>query len=127
MDPRSMAEHSDPAWFGGFVAGIPRREHMAHNLAQSVREADFRNHHIVIQTSFVITVDGEPLAIHVGLSNDGSAHCHALPAYQFASAIDMVRALIDFFPDDFPVNDAHGRGPDTQAHEKHSGPHPGEM
>ena len=29
-------------------------------------------------------------------------HCHSLPNYQFASAVDTIKTLIDIFPDDFP-------------------------
>ena len=33
--------------------------------------------------------------------NDGQLHCHSLPNYQSPSAVDMVKRLIDNFPDDF--------------------------
>jgi hypothetical protein len=97
-----MAESSGPAFLGNYLAGLPRPEHMDHGPARSIREDEFNGHHIVITTTTEIAIDGRPLRIHVGLSNDGSAHCHGLPAYQFASMVDMVRVLIHYFPDDFP-------------------------
>lgn len=92
---------------------------------RSIREDDFRGHHIVIATTNEITVDGRPLSVHIGLSNDGSAHSHGLPAYQFASVVDMVRALIDYFPDDFSSagdpdggSDLHGQPREHSEHDR---------
>lgn len=45
-----------------------------------------------------------------------ASHCHGLPTYQFVSVVDMVRVLIENFPDDFP-----GGGPSTDDHGDHGG------
>ncbi|WP_427135249.1 hypothetical protein [Pseudarthrobacter sp. S9] len=76
-----MAAHADPTLLGQYLASLPQPEMVRHGPAQIVREDDFREHHIVITTRYEITVDDQPLGVHIGLSNDGSAHCHALPAY----------------------------------------------
>jgi hypothetical protein len=123
MDPKTMAESSDPAFLGDYLAGLSRPEHVAHGPAPSVREDDFRGRHIVITTTYEITVEGRPLTAHVGVSNDGSVHCHSLPAYEFASTVDMVRVLIDYFPDDFPPVGA----PNSNQDEHGGGHHAGQM
>ena len=61
----------------------------------SVREAIHRGKHIVVKTHYEITVDGEPLGAHLGVSDDGSVHYHGLPNYAFASMMDLVRKVID--------------------------------
>ncbi len=67
----------------------------------SVREAEFRGHHIVIRTRYDVTVDGTPLMGHLGVSNDGTVHYHPMPNMRFGSAVDLVKQVIDVFPDEF--------------------------
>ncbi len=73
-----------------------------HSGVESIREATYRGHHIVIRTRYRIEVDGVPVDGHLGVTNDGQVHYHAIPNYSFASAIDLVQKVIDAFPDDFP-------------------------
>jgi hypothetical protein len=68
---------------------------------ETTREATYRGHHIVIRTTYQIEVDGKPLTGHMGVSDDGQVHYHAVPNIGFASAVDMVKQLVDTFPDDF--------------------------
>jgi hypothetical protein len=75
----------------------------AHGV-ESVREDDYRGHHIVVRTRYAIEVDGRPVTGHLGVTNDGRVHYHAVPNLSFPSAIAMVRRLIDAFPDDFPTD-----------------------
>ncbi len=74
----------------------------AHGGVESVREATYRGHHIVVRTHYRIEVDGVPIDGHLGVTNDGQVHYHAIPNYSFASAVDLVKQVIDTFPDDFP-------------------------
>src|SRR5215213_7514957 len=69
--------------------------------AESVREATYRGHHIVIRTRYRIEVDGVPVEGHLGVTNDGRVHYHAVPNLGFSSAVDLVKQLIDTFPEDF--------------------------
>jgi hypothetical protein len=69
--------------------------------AESLRETDYKGHHIGIQTVYRIKVDGRPFAADLGVMNNGQVHYHAIPNMTFDSAIDLVKALIDVFPDDF--------------------------
>jgi hypothetical protein len=82
------------------VRKAQRHQHMA---SESVREADYKNHHITIRTTYAIDVDGVPVTGHIGVTNDGRVHYHAIPNAAFPSAVDLVKQLIDTFPDDFPA------------------------
>jgi hypothetical protein len=71
---------------------------------ESVREDDYEGHHIVIRTSYTITIDGKEIMAHLALTNDGEVQYHGLPNYSFDSAIDLVKKMIDVYPDDFPAS-----------------------
>jgi hypothetical protein len=73
----------------------------AHGGAETLREADYKGHRIEICTKYTIKVDGKPVTGHIGVSNDGQVHYHAVPNLEFDSAIDLVKKLIDVFPADF--------------------------
>lgn len=81
---------------------------------ESVREADHAGHHIVIRTTYHVEVDGIPVTGHLGVTNDGQVHYHAVPNVAYDSAIDLVKSLIDLFPDDFPATSS-GSGPDQHS------------
>ena len=90
----SIAQYGQPT---------PEEEH-AHGGQgpASVREAEYLGHRIVIKTSYEIEIDGKPLRAHVGVDNGGMVHYHGIPNNRFRSAIDLVKHIIDAFPDDFP-------------------------
>jgi hypothetical protein len=78
---------------------------------ESTREVTYRGHHIRIRTTYHIEVDGMPIQGHLGVTNDGQVHYHAIPNLSFASAVDMVNQLIDTFPEDFEAaTDQHSHG-----------------
>ena len=68
---------------------------------QSVREIEYNGHKITIYTQYEIKVDGKPFGGHVYVDNMGKVSAHALPNYSFVSAVDLVKKMIDEFPDDF--------------------------
>jgi hypothetical protein len=72
-----------------------------HGPATSVREADYKGHHIQVRTTYEIQVDGTPVSGQFLVTDEGQVQCHALPNYTFLSALDLVKALIDAFPEDF--------------------------
>jgi len=75
---------------------------MQHKGGQEiVREDDYKAHHVVIRTTYNIAVDGKEVTGHVMLTNAGQVQYHGLPNYSFDSTVDLVRALIDNFPEDF--------------------------
>lgn len=77
--------------------------HAGHEMGghESVREVDYNGHRIIIRTSYEIKVDGRPITGHVYVDNTGKVSTHALPAYSFTSTVDLVKKLIDMFPDNF--------------------------
>jgi hypothetical protein len=94
-----------------------------HPTSETIREADYEGHHIVIRTTYQIEVDGKPVTGHMGVTDDGKVHYHPVPNISFASALDMVKQLINIFPDDFnhtadksTVAEEHA----TPAHEGHA-------
>ena len=82
-------------------------------MLETVREADYEGRHIVVRTSYEIAVDGKPVTGHLGVTNDGRVHYHPVPNQSFESAIDLVKRVIDTFPDEFPSggrDDRHAGG-----------------
>lgn len=97
----------NPATIGRSVlARTPPPPH-AHDSAPSaqasLRRTVYRGHAIEIRTSYDVFVDGARLEAHMGVSDGGNVHYHGLPNYSAASAIDVVRQVVDSFPDDYPV------------------------
>jgi hypothetical protein len=68
---------------------------------ESIREDDYEGHHIAIRTSYQIEVDGKDIMGHLSVTNDGQVQYHGLPNYSFDSAMDLVKKMIDVYPDDF--------------------------
>jgi hypothetical protein len=75
---------------------------------ETVRESTYRGHRIVVRTTYSITVDDVAIEGHLGVSNDGQVHYHAIPNLGFASAIELVKQLVDAFPDDFADPPGYG-------------------
>ena len=73
----------------------------------SVRTAEHNGHTIEIRTTYDVRIDDEPMEAHLGVGNDGNVHYHGLPNYSEASAIDLMRRVIDAFPDDYPPANDH--------------------
>ena len=125
MDIKELEKAAEPEEFAGFIETLPQPDHHVHGSGGSIetlREDDYEGHHIVIRTTYQIEVDGQVLQGPLGLDNEGNLHCHALPNYQFASAIDMVKRLIDNFPEDFKSK--KGGGKKTGGHTGgHAGAH----
>lgn len=80
---------------------VKQAQQVPHHQAESVRTAEYRGHHIIVKTRYAIEVDGRSVTGHLGLTNDGHVHYHPIPNLSFASAVDMVKAIIDVFPDRF--------------------------
>ena len=83
---------------------MPLRSEKHRNITSDIRDhsgSGLRRPHIVIRTTYQIEVDGTPVTGHMGVTDDGKVHYHPVPNISFASALDMVKQLIDVFPDDF--------------------------
>lgn len=93
-----------------------RHGHMA---SETVRQAEYKGHHIEVRTIYEIHVDDKPITGHLAVTNDGRVHYHPVPNASFVSAIDLVKRLIDAFPDDFGADAPGGK---KQAHDgSHTG------
>ncbi|GGY31246.1 hypothetical protein [Streptomyces djakartensis] len=119
MDPRRLADVATPGKLGDYLSSLPKLPATHHaGPATTVRTTVHDGHRIVVSTRYEITVDGLPIGAHLGVHPNGQVHCHALPAYQFLSALAAVRALIDNYPEEFPADLAgpggggHGGGHD---------------
>jgi len=82
----------------------PGDGHHGHSMG-SVREAVHHGKHIVIRTTYEITVDGEKLNAHLGVSDNGAVHYHGLPNYAFTSMMELVRKVIDASDAELPVDE----------------------
>lgn len=100
----------------------PAHQHHGGGPMETVREATYRGHRIVVRTSYELQVDGRPVTGHLGVTNDGQVHYHPVPNLSFSSALDLVRNLIDVFPDDFPTN---SDSPPDEHSDTHPDPHSG--
>lgn len=121
MDPEDLASSADPAVLGGYLASLPSMPHPHGGSSESLRQETYQGHQIVIRTTYEITVDERPLHIPVSVSNDGTVDCHSLPTYSSPSAIDLVKHLIDYFPDSFPRESSSGH--QEGGHTGHADPH----
>jgi hypothetical protein len=94
--PKSIA-----AYVKSNAARARKAQQMHHGESVVTREADYKGHHILVRTKYEVEIDGKPLMGHMGVTDSGSVHYHPVPNLSFASALDMVRKIIDVFPDDF--------------------------
>ena len=110
MAPVPDEEQPTPQTIAAYVksnaARAKKAQQMHHGEAAVTRETDYKNHHIVVRTTYEIEVDGKPLMGHMGVNDAGDVHYHPIPNLSFPSALDMVKKIIDVYPDDFGPNAA---------------------
>jgi hypothetical protein len=90
----------------------------------STREADYRGHHVVIQTTYTVTVDGQPFNAGLGVTDDGRVYYHGMPNVGFDSAVDLMKTVIERFADDFAGGGDEGHHQSAGDHD-HGGDHAG--
>ena len=78
-----------------------KAQKMHHGESVVTRETDYKGHHILVRTTYEVEVDGKPVMGHMGVNDAGSVHYHPIPNLRFDTALDMVKKIIDVFPDDF--------------------------
>jgi hypothetical protein len=71
------------------------------NKLESIRKDEYKGHKIAITTTYDIEVDGKKIFPPIHISNNGSVGTHTLPNYVSSSAIELVKTLIDCFPEEF--------------------------
>lgn len=105
METKKLETSAAPHKLGEYLMRTREKTpmHTLHGAggAQSVREDNYKGHQIEIVTTYKIMVDGKKIRAPLGVDAAGQVHCHSLPNYQTATAVDMVRALVDAFPEEF--------------------------
>jgi len=85
--------------------------------SSSVRTVEHKGRKIEIKTTYEITIDGEPFDAAVGVNNTGRVHYHGLPTRNYASAVDLIKDVIDVFDEDLGGTGAdHECGPECEEH-----------
>jgi hypothetical protein len=117
--PNSISNYVTKNTSKGAQSGMMMTGDMHHSMdAVSMREADYKDHKITVKTTYHIEVDGRPVTGHIDVSNEGTIAYHGLPNMSFDSTVDLVKMLIDQFPNDFP-------GPAKKAGKRAGGDMPG--
>ncbi|HVW65002.1 MAG TPA: hypothetical protein VHB01_08305 [Nitrosospira sp.] len=86
--------------------------------ATSVRELTHNGHVVRIITTYRVEVDGKPAGMHLSVDEDGQVYTHATPFVTYASAVDLMKEVMDAYPDAFSDDEgdeaqgghAHGHG-----------------
>jgi hypothetical protein len=82
--------------------------HAGHE-ATSVREFTHNGHVVKIITTYRVEVDGKPVHGHFSVDEDGRVYTHATPFVTYGSAVDLMKAMIDAYPDAFAAGSGgHG-------------------
>lgn len=101
--PKSISNYVTKNMLKGAHSGMTMTGDMHHSVdVASMREDEYKGHKITVKTTYHIEVDGRPVTGHIDVSNEGTIAYHGLPNVSFDSAVDLVKMLIDQFPDDFP-------------------------
>lgn len=102
-----------PDWIAQRYPEYATDHDMAHELS-SVRTAQHNGRNIKITTTYQIEIDGRSVHLHALVGNNGQLFCHTTPYVEYASAIELVKTLLDKFPDAF----THTMG-DRPHHDNH--------
>ncbi|MBA2659546.1 MAG: hypothetical protein H0U72_08410 [Nitrosospira sp.] len=117
--PTGGAE-SHPDWikkkFPTYI--MPHGQHEA----MSVRELTHNGHNVKIITTYRVEVDGKPADMHLSVDEDGQVFTHATPFVTYASAVDLMKEVMDAYPDAFSDSDSDA-GHDHDNNHEHGGGH----
>lgn len=83
----------------------PHGAHRKHE-ATSVRELTHNGHNIKIITTYRVEVDGRPADLHLSVDEDGQVYTHATPFVTYSSAVDLMKQVMDAYPDAFSESGA---------------------
>jgi hypothetical protein len=117
------AAQSHPEWvktkFPSYVEPHGKHE------ATSVRELAHKGHTVRIITTYRVEVDGKPADLHLSVDEDGQVFTHATPFVTYASAVDLMKAVMDAYPEDaFSNSSTTSTTPATNAEEGSHHNHP---
>lgn len=82
-------------------------EPMAHKhgrggVVTGTRETEFRGRAIRVTTTYEIRINDKPFRGHIMLNEEGRVYIHACPYRDFGSIIELLKHLIQHYPEDFP-------------------------
>ena len=75
------------------------------------------------QTTYAVTVDGQPFHAGLGVTDDGRVYYHGMPNVGFDSAVDLMKAVIERFADEFAGGSEQGHDESTGDHDHEGGEH----
>ena len=102
MKRKDAAAHASNAPLLKSVARLPKIKHrMGGAHEKSVRTFTYKGHAISITTMYQVRIDRRMVHLPLLVSQDGQVQSHAAPNYSQSSAVEMVKTLMDLFPEDF--------------------------
>jgi hypothetical protein len=120
MKRKDAAAYASNASLLKSIARLPKIERGSMH-DKSMRKFSHKGHEISIATIYQIKIDGRMVHLPLQVAQDGHVHSHAIPNYSESSAVDIVRKIIDLFPEDFEKK--RGRRPAGGQHGSHSHGH----
>ncbi len=108
MKRKEAASYAPSAPLLKSIARLPKIKHGAMH-DKSVRTFGHKGHEISIATTYQVKVDGRVVHIPLMVSENGQVQSHAIPNYSLSSAVDVVKTIIDLFPEDFEKKKPRGR------------------
>ena len=69
------------------------------HLLRSVRQKHYAGHDVELITTYELRIDGRNVTIHAHVDDDGQLRCHSTPYVSYGSALDLICALIDQYPE----------------------------
>lgn len=91
--------------------------------ATSVRQLSHKGHDIKIITTYRIEVDGKPAGMHLSVDKDGQVYTHATPFVTYTSAVDLMKEVMDAYPDAFSDSEPHTGHAHDHNPDNHDGGH----
>jgi len=102
MKRKEAAAYASSAPLLKSVARLPKIAHSMRGMHdKSVRTFTHKGYKISITTMYEVRVDGRLVHLPLMVSEDGHVQSHAIPNYSETSAVDIVKTIVDQFPDDF--------------------------
>ena len=76
-----------------------KKAHHAKQALTSVRTACHAGRRIKITTTYKVEIDDHPIRFQADVDNEGCLHCHTMPYTTYTSAIDLVKSLVEHYPE----------------------------
>ncbi len=84
--------------------------HGHHGKMKTKRTLEHLGNAIEIETTYAIKINGVVYKTHVMLGEDGGLTTHAIPYRIFQSMPDLIKALIELYPNEFNNHQNHHHG-----------------